>query len=219
MNRIARGIEKFIIRNPKPFFLDDTIAAPFLIQYHSERQKHEVRGQTVDEPIKTLDTSNRYGLVTAFITKFYKSGTGQLVNEPLHTITTSPGHFGLVSAFLIKYYGAGTGQEVNKPLGTIVTKDRFGLITVMIAGEPYRIVDIWMRMLKPEELKLAQGFSKSYIIDHDSEMKKYPVKEQVAKIGNSVSPIMSEALVKANQPELCGKEYKKMSDLQSDIAI
>jgi DNA (cytosine-5)-methyltransferase 1 len=206
LNRIARGIEKFIINDSNPYFLPDNIASSFLIQYHGETKGEYVRGQSVNEPIKTIDTSNRYGLVTAFITKFYKTGTGQSVNEPLHTITTSPGHFGLVSAFLIKYYGQGVGQSVNDPIGTIVTKDRFGLVTVMIKGETYQIVDIWFRMLKPEELKLGQGFPGSYIIDRDYTGKRYPVSKSVARIGNSVVPVMAKALTQENMLDRCIEE-------------
>jgi len=54
------------------------------------------------------------------------------------------------------------------------------------------------RMLKPEELKLAQGFPKSYIIDRDPDGNPYPVKDQVARIGNSVVPIMAMKLAQAN---------------------
>lgn len=118
----------------------------------------------------------------------------------MHTITTSPGHFGLVSAFLIKYYGTGGGQELKMPLATITTKDRFGLVNVIldIDGEAYIIKDIFLRMLKPEELKRMQGFPDDYIIDRDIDWKPYPIKEQVARIGNSVVPVMAEALVMAN---------------------
>ena len=117
----------------------------------------------------------------------------------MHTITTSPGHFGLVSAFLIKYYGTGGGQELKMPLATITTKDRFGLVNVIldIDGEAYIIKDIFLRMLKPEELKRMQGFPDDYIIDRDIDWKPYPIKEQVARIGNSVVPVMVETLIKA----------------------
>lgn len=201
--RIANGIRKYILES-EPYIVQDDRAVAFLIQYHGEQKAGESRGQLLSEPIKTIDTSNRYGLVTVFITKYYKSGIGQGCDEPLHTITTSPGHFGLVSAFLIKYYGSGCGQELKEPLATITTKDRFGLVNVIIdiAGEKYIIKDIFLRMLKPEELKLMQGFPKDYIIDRDIEWKKYPIKEQVARIGNSVVPVMAEALVKANCPYL-----------------
>lgn len=201
MARIAKGIEKFILKNPDPYFLPDQMALPFLIQYHSETSGSDVRGQTVGEPLKTIDTSNRYGLVSVFITKYYKTGIGQEIREPLHTITTSPAHFGLVSVFLIKYYGTEqSGHSVKEPLATITTKDRFGMVSTILMkdGETYAIADIFLRMLKPEELKLAQGFPPEYVIDHDIDGNPYPIKDQVAKIGNSVVPIMAMKIAKAN---------------------
>lgn len=202
------------------------VVEPFIIQYHSEAKAGNVRGQAVDEPLRTIDTSNRYGAVMAFLTKFYKTGTGQSLFEPLHTITTSPGHFGQVSVltikleellkagvseeiaqkctwvseFIIEYYGSGTGQAVDAPLHTVVTKDRFALITVL--GNEYVILDIFLRMLTAEELKLAQGFPKDYIIDRDYNWRTYPVSERVKRIGNSVVPIMAQKLVEANCPYL-----------------
>lgn len=92
--------------------------------------------------------------------------------------------------------GCGTGQKISDPLHTIVTKDRFGLITVL--GSEYVIMDIFLRMLTPEELKLGQGFPKDYIIDRDYRWKPYPKSEQVKRIGNSVVPIMAQKLVEAN---------------------
>lgn len=213
--RIANGIRKYIIENQNPYIVKDEKAMAFLIQYHGEQKSGESRGQLLTEPIKTIDTSNRYGLVTAFITKFYKTGVGQGCDEPLHTITTSQGHFGLISAFLVKYYGTGCGQELNSPLATITTKDRFGLVNVIldIKGEKYVIYDIFLRMLKPEELKLMQGFPEDYIIDRDINFKPYPAKEQVARIGNSVVPVMARKLVEAN----CG--YLKVGERKSNIIL
>lgn len=251
MRRTARGLEKFVFNNPEPFIIQVNhggdnfrgqsihepmptitqkhgfgVVTPFMIQYHSETTKNGVRGQAVTDPLQTIDTSNRYGLVIAFLEKFYKFGTGQSLSEPIHTITTSPGHFGQVSVlavdwkelqeagideetaqkatwvsqFIMEYYGCGIGQSLNDPLHTVVTKDRFALITVL--GNEYAILDIFLRMLTPEELKLAQGFPRDYIIDRDYNWQKYPVCEQVKRIGNSVVPIMAEALVKANCPYL-----------------
>lgn len=217
------------VKNPLPTITTvdhNRMVTPFLIQYHSETTKKGVRGQQVTDPIQTIDTSNRYGLVIAFLEKFYKTGVGQSLAEPIHTITTSPGHFGQVSVlavdwkqlmaagvdaetaqkatwvseFIMEYYGTGIGQSLNDPLHTIVTKDRFALITVL--GNEYVILDIFLRMLTPEELKLAQGFPADYIIDRDYNWQKYPVCEQVKRIGNSVVPIMAEALINANCPYL-----------------
>lgn len=186
------------------------LVVPILIQYHSETAQGEVRGQTIKDPIMTVDGSNRYGLVTSFLSKFYKSGTGQDLREPLHTITTSAGHFGEVRAFLIKYYGDATGQDIEKPLDTVTTKDRFGLVT--IKGVDYQIVDIGLRMLEPRELYGCQGFPDDYIIDHDYTGKTYPRSEQVRRCGNAVCPPIPAALVRANLPELCVAE--RMPNMQ-----
>lgn len=203
MDRIARGLKKFILDNPEPFVVKDgeKKTAHALIQYHSETTMDEVRGQTITDPIMTVDSSNRYGLVTSFLSKFYKSGTGQDLREPLHTVTTSPGHFGEVRAFLVKYYGQGTGQELTDPLDTVTSRDRFGLVT--IEGVDYQIVDIGLRMLEPRELYGCQGFPEDYIIDHDYTGKSYSRSEQVKRCGNAVCPPIPAALVRANLPELC----------------
>jgi DNA (cytosine-5)-methyltransferase 1 len=201
------------------------VCSPYIIQYHSETSS-QPRGQAVKEPIQTIDTSNRYALLTAFLTKFYKTGVGQSLFSPLHTITTSPGHFGQVtvkaieweklkeagiseevaqkctwvSQFIMEYYGCGIGQSLNDPLHTIVTKDRFALITVL--GNEYCIVDIYLRMLNPEELKLAQGFPVDYIIDTYSDGTEVTISERVKRIGNSVCPGLSKVLTEANVPYL-----------------
>lgn len=203
MDRIARGLKKFILDNPDPFVVKDgeKKTAHALIQYHSETTMDEVRGQTITDPIMTVDSSNRYGLVTSFLSKFYKSGTGQDLREPLHTVTTSPGHFGEVRAFLIKYYGQGTGQDIKAPLDTVTAQDRFGLVT--IDGTDYKIVDIGLRMLEPRELYGCQGFPEDYIIDHDYTGKSYSRSEQVKRCGNAVCPPIPAALVRANLTELC----------------
>ena len=227
MRRIARGIQKFVMENPNPFIMQaygggytgpgqsinsplptitqkdhNFLVAPTLIQYHSETANHEARGQTLDKPIMTLDTSPRYGLVTSFLTKFYSANTGQELTEPLHVVTAGGNHFGEVRAFLMQYYGASVGQVVADPLFTVTTKDRFGLVTVH--GQDYQIADIGMRMLEPRELFNAQGFPSDYIIDHDSNGKTLSKSTQVARCGNAVPPPFAEHLVRANLPELCG---------------
>lgn len=179
------------------------VMAPTLIQYHSETSEKETRGQQVTEPVMTVDGSNRYGLVTSFLSKFYKSGTGQDIREPLGTVTANAGggHFGEVRAFLIKYYGQGTGQDIKAPLDTVTAQDRFGLVTV--GGVDYQIVDIGLRMLEPKELYGCQGFPDDYIIDHDYTGNSYPRSEQIKRCGNAVCPPIPAALVRVNLPELC----------------
>jgi len=189
LQRIARGIEKFVLENPKPF----------LIQYHDSA---EFRGQGVDKPLQTVDASNRYGLVSAFISQFNNNSVGQELTMPLNTMTARSNHFAEVCAFLVKYYGNGENAvSCASPAPTITAKDRLGLVTVK--GQDYRIVDIGLRMLTPRELFDAQGFPPDYIIDVDADGKTYPKSEQVARCGNAVCPPIPTALVRANLPELC----------------
>ena len=163
----------------------------------------------------TLDGSNRYGLVCAFVSKFYKSGVGQDIREPLHTVTTSPGHFGLVMAYLIKYYGSEEGgHDIRDPLDTLTSKDRFGLVEVY--GTKYQIYDIGLRMLEPKEQYRCQGFPDDYIIDHDYTGKIYPRSEQVRRCGNAVCPPIPAALVKANLPEMCVAERMPNMKIESE---
>lgn len=186
------------------------LVAATLIQYHSETNSGGVRGQGIENPIMTVDSSNRYGLVTSFLSKFYKTGIGQDEREPLHTVTTSAGHFGEVRAFLIKYYGEGTGQDIEQPLDTVTSRDRFGLVTIQ--GVEYQIVDIGLRMLEPKELYGCQGFPDDYIIDHDNTGKTYSRSEQVRRCGNAVCPPIPAAMVRSNLPELCVR--KRMPNMR-----
>ena len=240
LRRIARGIQKFVIDNPEPYIIKfqqnsigqkasqplDTVmagatrfgvVAPTLIQYHGGQDSREIRGQAINAPLMTADTSNRYGLVTAFISKFYGTSTGQPMTEPLHTVTVSPGHFGEVRALLIKYYGNGGGQLITEPLHTITGNDRFGLVT--IRGEQYAISDIGLRMLTPRELFNAQGFPADYCIDVGPNGEPISKADQVARCGNSVPPPFAEALVRANLPEMCGKKISSMAELEKEMAV
>lgn len=199
MRRIARGLKKFVLDNPEPYIVKRK--APYIIQYHSETAKNEVRGQSMEMPLMTADSSNRYGLVTAWMMHYYGQSIGSPADAPLGTITARGQHIAQVEAFLIKYYGQGDAQNIMEPLHTITTKDRFGLVEVK--GRPYQIIDIGMRMLTPRELFRAQGFPDSYIIDRDADGKAYPRSAQVARCGNAVPPPFAEALTRANLPDMC----------------
>lgn len=217
MRRLALGTFKFAINDPDPFILsedqihpwmreiDDShkpMVASFLSSYYGETKGNEARGSSLHDPLHTITAGgNRFALVTSHLTKFRGNNIGSSMTDPLPTITAGGQHLGQVYAFLTMYYGTGVGQDLRDPINTIVTKDRFGL--VLVRGVAYQIVDVCMRMLIPRELYGGQGFPGSYIIAPEHNGKSFTIKQQVAKVGNSVSPPMATVLVQANLPELC----------------
>jgi DNA (cytosine-5)-methyltransferase 1 len=144
LKRIAKGIQKYVIENPEPFIMVNTtghpgssieeplstivskaehlLVAPILSQYHTETANAEARGQVVDSPIMTLDASNRYALVSAFISKYfggYYKGAGSAADEPIHTLTTKERN-AVVTSHLIQMNNHMDGKPLTQPLSTIV---------------------------------------------------------------------------------------------------
>lgn len=165
LKRIAKGLQKFVIENPNPFIVrigqtgfakdglqytldeplttivskaEHCLVTPHLIQYHSETSANSVRGQQLDEPIMTIDSNPRYGLVSAFISKNYAGASRSVasdLNDGVHTITARGCHSLVdvkldkestlsdeVADFFKKYYGKAVfGDRVKEPVNTIVS--------------------------------------------------------------------------------------------------
>ena len=121
----------------------------------------------LNAPLHTVSAGGtHHGLVSAFMERQFGASVGQSVDEPAPTVTAGGGgksslvelklspevEVGAlrVAAFLISYYGTGdSASSAGDPAPTITTKDRLALVTVMIKGTPYVIVDICLRMLQP----------------------------------------------------------------------
>ena len=161
MERIARGLKKFVIDNAEPFIVQVNhsgaksdycnsmneplrvitakhgfgIVAPTLIQYHSETASGEVRGQKLDDPIMTVDGSNRYGLVTSFLHKYYDggyTGAGDSLENPLPTVTAWD-HNSVCAATLIQMNNNCDGKDIKKPIPTITAGDgHFGEVRAFL---------------------------------------------------------------------------------------
>ncbi|WP_256775462.1 MULTISPECIES: DNA cytosine methyltransferase [unclassified Stenotrophomonas] len=188
---------------------------------HLTAMAQNVVGNDLRDPVPTeLAGAARFGVVSAFVEQanggFYQ-GAGNDAREPVSTITASGSQQRLVSAglaelspdqeagalrvaaFLVKYYGTGANvPSLTDPADTITTKDRLALVTVVIKGTPYVIVDIGLRMLKPHELYRAQGFPVGYIIDRTADGTPLTTSAAVRMVGNSVSPPPLRALAEAN---------------------
>jgi DNA (cytosine-5)-methyltransferase 1 len=153
MKRIASGIQRYVIDAAEPFIIPVThaggynrthgmqlplptvtganrgefaLVSPTLIKYHGGERWN--RPFSMDTPIATLDTSNRFGLVATFLSRYFGQSVGQATDKPVPTITAGGGgKTALVSAFLTKYYGSGVGSSIEEPLHTVTTKDRHSL--------------------------------------------------------------------------------------------
>lgn len=211
MNRIAKGIERYVINDHDPFIVRHG--------HYSKRTGAGIekgkgaglfRGQSIRAPLATVCATNDKNIIIPHIIQNYGGMVGYKPTRPLGTITQRDSsalaathlepaqgedRSEQVSAFLTAYYGSEqAGQSVKEPLRTITSKARFGLVT--LHGVDYRIVDIHQRMLQPDELYLAQGFPADYKIDADSLGLPFTQTEQTRMVGNSVCPPVAEALVR-----------------------
>jgi len=164
-----------------------------------------------DAPIPTVTTLPRHYLCESNLCVLRKNMDGKDLREPMPTLTTSAGHFAEIRTYLLPidinqelYHW----NEVRKLLNEYADYDikENEILIIEINGTPYFIGDIGMRMLKAEELKLAQGFPVDYIIDIERHIgKKYSEAKQIARLGNAVCPPVATALIRANCPEMAYK--------------
>lgn len=73
MKRIMNGIKRYW----------GEAAEPFLVRYNGG----DNRFHSLNEPVPTLDCSNRYGLVEPLVMEYYGNGQCQPVSKPLGTVT------------------------------------------------------------------------------------------------------------------------------------
>lgn len=184
------------------------VAAAHLVKFYGTAD-----AANLADPLGTITAGaggGHHGLAMAFLAKHFGGGAngklvpGQSLHEPTSTVTTT-GQLGPVGvalsrqevgrakqvyAFLSSYYGTGIGQHLGDPCRTVTTRDRFGLVTVTLDGEPWVVTDIGMRMLHPHELADAMGFGLDFPLVGSK-------KEMTARIGNAVCPDVAEALIRA----------------------
>ena len=102
MERIARGLKKFVLENPEPFIIQ--------CNHGGERRPNDIR-----DPMPTITAGDgHFGEVRAFLVKYYGQGTGQDIKEPLDTVT-SRDRFGLVTIEGIDYQIVDIGLRMLEP--------------------------------------------------------------------------------------------------------
>ena len=155
LRRIARGIRRYVIEAKEPFIYNLThggrieslakplrtitcahrgekaIVLPSLAKYHGQ-EGNEARGLRCDEPIRTLDTQNRFALVSAFLARYYGGVVGSDVRGPLPTVTAID-HNALVATHLTRYYGCSTGSDARAPVPTVLEKGHDAIVAAHLA--------------------------------------------------------------------------------------
>jgi DNA (cytosine-5)-methyltransferase 1 len=115
---------------------EQCLIAPTLLQYHDEQSKRRVRGQSLENPLLTVDAAGRYALVAAFMTKFYSGGHDGKGNdprrEPLNTILTTD-HNAIVASHLTIFRNNSDGQDHREPMNTVMTSaGHFGEVRALL---------------------------------------------------------------------------------------
>ena len=192
----ARGCDQ-----PAPTFTTNAgcqVVIPYVVETaHGDRRLGDVnrRARGVDEPLCALTTKRNQGIALASTMNYYGTGHCDPVTDPLATITAKQRHA------LVTYY-PGTDlpdwddidfANVGPMTDKLREKDRHLLYmeaSILSGMRDLGIADIGFRLFDNDELALAMGFDPSYIFTG--------TKTNITKqIGNAVSPILSEAIVRA----------------------
>ena len=124
MERIARGLKKFVLDNPEPFILQ--------CNHGGKRRPNDIR-----EPMPTITGKHGYGIVEPKLTPYLsvnrENHFGSDMREPVHTITANNQHM-LMTPTLIQYHsetakGEVRGQTIEDPIMTVDGSNRYGLVT------------------------------------------------------------------------------------------
>ena len=111
----------------------------------------------LDDPLPTVDASNRYGLAAAHLTEYYGNGNPLDPRDPMHTVT---GHDreALTAVHLDKYFAGGykcAGNGADEPLSTITVEPRHSLVASHMME--FKGQDVGQSLQKPLRTITAGG--------------------------------------------------------------
>lgn len=124
LRRIARGLDKFVIRAEKPFIVP--------IGY-GEREGQKPRVQDIDEPVSTVVSTVKQNVVEPYLTKFNDVSKGQAIDTPLDTIMAGATRFAKVDSVLTPFVEQAnfdnTPISAAEPLSTATGVNKHRLVT------------------------------------------------------------------------------------------
>ena len=161
--RIARGLDKFVIKNPQPFLLQvnhsgDSIRGqemsetfPTITQKHGfavaqpKVQPYIMSNNTnntqhsTTEPLPTVTTGNRNFVCMPSILQYHSEQSkrevrGQKINEPIMTVDGSP-RYGINACYISKYFSGEQqkGADVNAPVPSVTAIDHNAVVAVNLS--------------------------------------------------------------------------------------
>jgi DNA (cytosine-5)-methyltransferase 1 len=159
MQRIARGLKKFVLDNPEPFIIQCNhggerkpqdirdpmptitgkhgygVVEPRLAPYMGTNTTNHPGGNCI-EPIHTITTGNQQCLISPTLIQYHSETSdavrGQGIENPIMTVDSS-NRYGLVTSFLSKFYKTGIGQDEREPLHTVTTSaEHFGEVRAFL---------------------------------------------------------------------------------------
>lgn len=205
MARVARGVDKFVIKTASPFLV---------VVNHSG----EFRGQDPGEPLQTVTAKHGYGVASPVLAPWTvtntTNSTGHPASEPVDTARTGGGggqmflsaslvqyhteqgervrgqgldtplltvdasnRYGLSAVCLEKYYGTATGQGAWEPVHTITAKDREGVVAASLSKFYGGVVGA----------EMSQPLPTVTSIDHNAVQMAHMVKLKGTNLGGPVS--------------------------------
>ena len=122
MERIARGLKKFVLENPEPFIIQ--------CNHGGERRPNDIR-----EPMPTITGKHGYAIVAPYMGTNTTNHPGGNCKEPIHTITTGNQQC-LITPTLIQYSetrdNSITGQHIKDPIMNVDGANRQGRVTAFL---------------------------------------------------------------------------------------
>jgi DNA (cytosine-5)-methyltransferase 1 len=176
---------KKVIINAKTLGVPQSRERLFLLCSLTGKAAEPAAEYAIVKPVSTIiDNSGKYQL-----TPLRKPGRAE---NTLRSAERAISTLGNTTPFLLVYYGSGRKknkgwQSIDEPLGTITTLDRFAYVVPSENGH-------MMRMLQPEELKLAMGFTPDFKLDSIDGLTR---RDRIKLMGNGVCPPVMTKIVRS----------------------
>lgn len=129
--RIAQGIKRFVLENPRPF----------IVGYHNPAHGSDARVQDLEGPLPTQTTANRFGLVAPSVVKVNhgkREARGEAADEPLSTVTATQRGHAIVLPSLVEMNANNRPRSLDEALGVVTTQhNRFNLVAPTLVQTGY----------------------------------------------------------------------------------